>query len=31
MCEARIGEEHGFIYLGEGWVEAVYYSPDEKE
>ncbi len=31
MCEARIGEEHGYIYLGEGWLEAVYYSPDEKE
>jgi hypothetical protein len=28
MCDERIGSEHGFLYLGEGWIEAVYYSPD---
>lgn len=25
-CEARIGEEHGYIYLGDGWAEVVYQS-----
>ncbi len=24
MCGERIGEEHGYLYLGDGWVEAVY-------
>lgn len=28
LCEERIGSEHGYLYLGEGWIEAVYYSPD---
>ena len=23
-CEAQAGEEHGYIYLGEGWCETVY-------
>ncbi len=31
MCEERIGSEHSYLYLGEGWLEAVYFSPDEKE
>lgn len=30
LCEARIGQEHGYLYLGEGWLEAVYYSPDQE-
>lgn len=24
LCEAREGEEHGMIYIGEGWAEVVY-------
>lgn len=24
LCEARQGEPHGMIYLGEGWLEVVY-------
>lgn len=24
LCEAEKGQPHGFIYLGEGWVEVVY-------
>ena len=31
LCEARVGEDHGYIYLGEGWLEAVYYSPDQED
>lgn len=23
-CEANIGEEHGYIYLGDGWGEVIY-------
>lgn len=25
-CEEKIGEPHGFIYLGDGWGETIYYS-----
>lgn len=24
LCDEERGAEHGYIYLGEGWVEAVY-------
>lgn len=24
LCEADLGEEHGYIYLGDGWCEVVY-------
>jgi hypothetical protein len=24
LCEARLGEPHGMIYIGDGWVEALY-------
>lgn len=24
LCEAELGEEHGYIYLGDGWCEIVY-------
>lgn len=34
-CEARIGEEHGYIYLGDGYAEVVYTrilaSKDDRE
>lgn len=28
FCEARLGEDHGYIYLGDGWVETVYAWED---
>lgn len=28
LCEARIGEAHGFVYMGEGWCEVVYRARD---
>lgn len=28
LCEAKEGEEHGCVYLGEGWTEVVYRSFD---
>jgi len=28
FCEARLGEDHGYIYLGDGWVETVYAFED---
>lgn len=31
MCGAHLGEEHGYLYLGEGWCEVVYYKPDPKD
>lgn len=24
LCEAKPGEEHGYIYIGDGWAEVVY-------
>lgn len=29
LCGARMGEEHGHIYIGDGWAEVVYRSPSE--
>jgi hypothetical protein len=31
LCSAKLGGEHGMIYLGEGWLEAVYYTPPDRE
>lgn len=28
LCEEPVGEEHGYIYLGDGWSEVVYRSVD---
>ncbi len=28
LCEALIGEEHGYIYIGDGWAEIVYQQVD---
>lgn len=28
-CEEKIGDEHGYIYLGDGWAEIVYVSDEE--
>jgi len=30
LCEAQDGEEHGYIYLGEGWCEVVYKCIDPR-
>jgi hypothetical protein len=30
-CEAQEGEEHGYIYLGDGWCEVIYRADDEPE
>jgi hypothetical protein len=27
-CEADVGEEHGMIYIGDGWSEVVYRARD---
>lgn len=27
-CDEEIGEPHGYIYLGDGWGETIYYSRD---
>lgn len=26
LCDAGVGEEHGYIYIGDGWAEVVYRS-----
>lgn len=31
LCEELLGEQHGYIYLGDGWVEAVYRIQNEEE
>jgi hypothetical protein len=31
LCEEKVGEPHGMIYLGEGWVEAVYQKMEKEE
>jgi hypothetical protein len=31
LCGERLGGEHGYLYLGEGWMEVVYYKPDPKD
>jgi hypothetical protein len=31
LCDADPGDEHGFIYLGDGWLEAIYRNQEEKE
>lgn len=28
-CGEKVGEEHGYIYLGDGWAEIVYVSDEE--
>ena len=28
FCGERLGEDHGYIYLGDGWVETVYAFED---
>lgn len=30
FCDEKIGDSHGFIYLGDGWCEAVYKFTDEE-
>lgn len=31
LCEAEEGEEHGHIYVGDGWCEAVYREDPVRE
>jgi len=32
LCDMKQGEKHGYIYLGDGWAEAVYkLEPPEEE
>jgi len=31
LCEAQEGEGHSYVYLGEGWCEAVYILEEEEE
>lgn len=31
LCDTDVGEEHGFIYLGDGWVEGIYQLDTSQE